>query len=970
MTLATSPLAGLKLTRKQRLRIADLLEAQMKREEREKDIYRLIDEKKLRIQTKTAELVPMELNSVQRKVDAVIRKKLSENKPVRVIILKPRQTGISTYIEALLYSRAASLANRNALILADEEKHAARLYGMSTRFQENMERFHKDEAPRLDTLNARGLKFSGKDSQILIGSAENPELSRSYTWMDCHLSEAAYFPPNRAQALMDGFWPSVSKAPSSLVILESTANGHDPVFYPLWKAAIEGKNDFTAIFIAWYEMDEYALPLTNEQFYPLDAINYDTEGGVADFLREEGELGEQIKRHYPGITEQAVQEKLNWRRYIIVNEFSGEVGRFRQEYPACVTAETLVSTDIGIIPIVEAHKAKETESGAIRACGPITTEKIFKLTTQSGRVLRGTKDHPIETPSGDFVWLSKLTQGQRIKLRPPMFSKEQFKLAWSPKSMSGKEIPGVTHFVHITSEWARFIGYFMGDGSWHNGSVSVVCDAKDQDIVSDVSSLFENLLGGFTTRNISRVQGRKGATEVRAGCIAARDAFEKLGLIKAISGNGNRMRHVHVPESIFRSPKPLVKEFLSALFECDGNVQDGRIRWGSSKLSFAREVQLLLLGFGINATLRAMHKRGGADHKYTYTFWEMSLDRCNSIRFFEEIGFIGARKKSGFKPLRESGRPANPIEMIDEVCTVEPDGEEMTYDLTVEPSHVFSANGISTHNTWMEAFQVSGSCVFRVSVLKGQMAQAEQRKPLIGKLFELGGKVEFREDPQGWLRLYQESDGRPVRIGGDTCEGLSWGEESALVAGDALTRDVLACVSGNYPPDILAKYAALLGKYYTKLDGLDSPLIAIEANGFGHTANAVLRGLYGNIYSTTEFDPDLKQEQRRYGFLTTSSSRDQLIELGKANVRENASHLRDIRLIGQLQTFVRNAKTGKVDHAHGAFSDLVFAWMIMLWLCDQKKAPSIQEIRDYERGSYGGYEEAYAEVPVNYGIHF
>lgn len=549
----------------------------------------LMDSGKLWIQDKRADLIVLKPNRGQQIILDIIRSKEAAKEKIRIIVLKGRQGGVSTVTEGAIYCRTSQQANRHALIMADEEKKASHLYGMEQRFHENIKKREPALVPDLERSNERGLKFAGIDSHVVIGSAENPDVARAFTWNDAHLSEVAFYPPNRSQKFFDGFWPSMSKESNTMVVIESTANGQDPVFWPMWNAAEAGQSDFVPVFLPWFITEEYQLPLAGGQMYPLDRVNFDTEGGLDDFLEEERFLRTEFR---------LTDEQLNWRRWCIVNECSGEVSTFRQEYPS----------------------------------------------------------------------------------------------------------------------------------------------------------------------------------------------------------------------------------------------------------------------------------------------------------------------------------------------------------------------------TSKEAFQVSGACIFRAATLRVQRADAERNAPQVGRLFELNGTVEFRPDRTGWLELYEPARGQQVRIGGDTCEGLAWGEQAGLVALEARSRAVLAVISGPIPPDQLAKYGALLGHYY-KHRQLGEPMIAIEANNHGHTANHVLKTLYANIYSTIEYDPDTREEQRRLGFLTTGPSRDSLIEKGKAAIRENSAPLRSLKLINQLSTFVKNKKSGKVDHAPNCFSDLVFAWMIAVWLCDKYPA---EDIRRNTEAS--GYIEASEDVPQNYGI--
>ncbi|MCZ7668168.1 MAG: LAGLIDADG family homing endonuclease [Chloroflexi bacterium] len=56
--------------------------------------------------------------------------------------------------------------------------------------------------------------------------------------------------------------------------------------------------------------------------------------------------------------------------------------------------------------------------------------------------------------------------------------------------------------------------------------------------------------------------------------------------------------------SILRAPKEIVRAFLQGLFDADGFVENryGNVRFSTSSPRMAREVQLLLLNFGLIAS--------------------------------------------------------------------------------------------------------------------------------------------------------------------------------------------------------------------------------------------------------------------------------------------------------------------------------------------------------------------------------
>ena len=68
----------------------------------EHDPIWLVENEKLSIKTKAGELIPLTLNPIQKKIIAKIRELQAANKPIRLWILKARQEGVSTLIEAII----------------------------------------------------------------------------------------------------------------------------------------------------------------------------------------------------------------------------------------------------------------------------------------------------------------------------------------------------------------------------------------------------------------------------------------------------------------------------------------------------------------------------------------------------------------------------------------------------------------------------------------------------------------------------------------------------------------------------------------------------------------------------------------------------------------------------------------------------------------------------------------------------
>jgi len=285
------------------------------------DPFRLVEHSFLTIKTKKKGIIKLSPNVVQKKFLKQIKASFWSGKPIRVILLKARQMGMSTLIEAIIYAFVSRMKGINACVIADDLEGANYIFEMQKMFQDHLESHLK---PAIRHSNEKKLAFAGLDSQILIDTAENPNIGRKYTFHYLHLTEVARWKKSLSEILA-GLGHTVPHAPGTMVFLESTAQGFNE-FYDLWLKAMEGSTDWIPIFLPWWEFPEYALPLESGKFYPIDNIKFPTPLEKDRFLRSEIDLKQKYR-----LTDQ----QLNWRRWDIVNNCSGNINLFNQENPAC-----------------------------------------------------------------------------------------------------------------------------------------------------------------------------------------------------------------------------------------------------------------------------------------------------------------------------------------------------------------------------------------------------------------------------------------------------------------------------------------------------------------------------------------------------------------------------------------------------------------------------------------------------------
>jgi 23S rRNA U2552 (ribose-2'-O)-methylase RlmE/FtsJ len=102
------------------------------------DDFDIYTERNLMIEDKdTGEVIPFRLNWAQRKLVDLVMADIAAGVPVRYIILKARQMGLSTVIEAMGFWWTTTHRNIKTVIIAHETEAVDNLYDMFKRYFDN-----------------------------------------------------------------------------------------------------------------------------------------------------------------------------------------------------------------------------------------------------------------------------------------------------------------------------------------------------------------------------------------------------------------------------------------------------------------------------------------------------------------------------------------------------------------------------------------------------------------------------------------------------------------------------------------------------------------------------------------------------------------------------------------------------------------------------------------------------------------
>jgi hypothetical protein len=252
----------------------------------------------------------MKLNKAQRLVMDEIERRMANNMPVRIRILKSRQQGATALCVALGMWWACCHENASYAVVAHKETSASSIYDRARMIYNNLPREIKPMTSKFNSerifFDGNGGEIQGLRSRVFFGTAGGGELFRGETINFLHKSEKAFW--DDANGVLDkSLNATVPKLPNTFIIDETTANGYNR-FKDEWDRSVRGENDYSPIFLAWYLTEEYQMAVPK------------------DFKMTEAE--KKLALRYD-----LTKEQIYWRRYTIENDFEGREMFFDQEYP-------------------------------------------------------------------------------------------------------------------------------------------------------------------------------------------------------------------------------------------------------------------------------------------------------------------------------------------------------------------------------------------------------------------------------------------------------------------------------------------------------------------------------------------------------------------------------------------------------------------------------------------------------------
>lgn len=325
----------------------------------------------LQVVNESGVLVPFVFRKGQLKLWRALEAQRLAGRPMRAIVLKSRKVGISTAVQAMVFHAAMFEANCRALVVAQDTDTAGELFDISDTFYS-----HLPDDPefkpgltsrRISPGGMKQLSFGetsralqkrgewGINSSLKIDTAQTVNAGRGKTVRKLHATEVAFWgsgSDKRAESAGQrkalSLLNAVPDAEGTLIVLESTANGHN-WFKARWDRAERGEGGYTAVFIGWTE-DENCVRSFNDDEHRAQFVE---SIGTGEFGEDEPHLIARFR---------CSPEQLLWRRTTIVDKCDGSLSQFRQEYPSS-PLEAFVGSGKHVFAIRHVERAEDEARG-------------------------------------------------------------------------------------------------------------------------------------------------------------------------------------------------------------------------------------------------------------------------------------------------------------------------------------------------------------------------------------------------------------------------------------------------------------------------------------------------------------------------------------------------------------------------------------------------------------------------------
>lgn len=289
-------------------------------------------------------LITPRMNALQKRIQDVLNKFEDLFLPIRIIGLKPRQKGSTTYFAACDYTHMRR-RSASACVIGGQFSQTDELLNMLKTYAKE-DRF---DWRNTGAINAREGKWTN-GSRVKPETAGDALAGIAGTYQILHSTEVARwsrYGVANAGDVLSNILKCVPLLPGTMVILESTAEGAAGTFYERWLGAVDAEDflsgkieiqpgQYVRVFAGFYEFEDSAMRLTAPQKLEIErTLDADEEyAGEKKLIDDYGQIGEDgVQRLGTSVEEFDVWEQLAWRRWAIREECKRDKFIFDRDYP-------------------------------------------------------------------------------------------------------------------------------------------------------------------------------------------------------------------------------------------------------------------------------------------------------------------------------------------------------------------------------------------------------------------------------------------------------------------------------------------------------------------------------------------------------------------------------------------------------------------------------------------------------------
>ncbi len=404
-------------------------------------------------------------------------------------------------------------------------------------------------------------------------------------------------------------------------------------------------------------------PVHRRVLYAMDQMGLQSNHGAR---KSAGIVGEVLKEYHPhgdaSVYDTLVRLTQPWNMRYPLAIGQGNFGSIDDDPAAamryCVTADTLIATNSGLIPIGQLSEsgAEDIDVHVLSRDGQVNTASkwwdsgvhpTWKVQTRRGYEVTGTSNHPllVAVPGEDdgritLVWktIAQLSVGDYVVMdrSEALWPEQRVDVRPFYPVITGNRIERHSLPTELDEDLAFLLGALLAEGTFRAQVIEFT------NTIGDYADEFAKAWGRvFPTCRLHTFK-REPVSYGKLPFLQMQVVSKQvIAFIKALGLDG-RSAERQIPPIILRSPQTVAAAFLRGLFEGDGAVERSgrsllRLNLSARNRTMLKHIQTLLLRFGIVSSL--------LDDRTRQMYRLCIVGRDNLIAFSSKIGFASSVKR-------------------------------------------------------------------------------------------------------------------------------------------------------------------------------------------------------------------------------------------------------------------------------------------------------------------------------------